>query len=120
MSSVLVGAGAACSSSHREGCALGRVALLAGGSFSFPFLSLFVFSSFLSLSFMFLPFFFFSLFVFPYFSPFFILFFSFPLILFVFFFHSFGSLFLIPLPSGEGIFIRGGGRDGYPTLVQLS
>jgi len=56
MSSVLVGAGAACSSSHREGCSLGRVALLAGGSFSFPFLSLFVFSSFLSLSLMFLPF----------------------------------------------------------------
>jgi len=56
MASVLVGAGAAGSSSHREGCALGRVALLAGGSFSFPFLSFFIFSSFLSLSLLFLPF----------------------------------------------------------------
>jgi len=84
--SVLVGAGAAGSSSHREGCALGRVALLAGGSFSFPFLSFFVFSSFLSLSLMFLPFLFsfflcvplfFFFFYFVFFLPSYSFFFSF-------------------------------------------
>jgi len=116
--SVLVGAWAAGSSSYREGCALGRVALLAGGSFSFPFLSFFVFSSFLSLSLMFLPFLFSFFLCVPLF--FFFFYFVFFLPSYSFFFIPLVLLFSSPLPSREGIFIRGGGRDGYPTLVQLS
>jgi hypothetical protein len=55
-------------------------------------------------------------------SPVFLLFLFcfFPSLLFFFFFIPLVLLFSSPLPSREGIFIRGGGRDGYPTLVQLS
>ena len=84
---------------------------------SFSYHSLFSLLSYLFLL-CFFPSFFLSFFVFPCFSSFFILFFSFPLILF--FFIPLVLLFSSPLPSREGIFIRGGGRDGYPTLVQLS
>ena len=119
---ILAGAGAAGSSSHRGGCALGRVTLMVGGSSFYLFISLFVFSSFLFIlsfsSVSSIPsFFFLSLFSLVFLFLFFFYFVSFPLFLFVFSFLLVLSL-PSPLPSGEGVFIRGGGSDGYPTLVQ--